>query len=71
MLKYRYACKYQPTNEPMNDLKTKANHKAWEIWQDARKTAASQENIVEWQRLNRATTALNAANPNYVQEGTN
>lgn len=53
----------------MNDIKTKANHRAWEIWQDARKTAAGQENIVEWQRLNRATAALNAANPDYVQEG--
>jgi hypothetical protein len=51
------------THKHMTDIKAQANHKAWEIWQDARKTAASHENIKEWQRLNRATTALDNANP--------
>lgn len=46
-------------------LKAQANHRAWEIWQDARKTAASYQNIEEWQRLNRVTVALNKAHPIY------
>lgn len=36
----------------------KANHEAWKIWQDARKTAASHQNIEEWQRLNKAVDTL-------------
>ena len=43
----------------MSDKQSAANFQAWEIWQSARKTAASHQDIKEWQRLNKAVTALN------------
>lgn len=42
----------------MNDIKVKANHAAWERWQSARKVAAREQSLEEWQRLNRFCTVL-------------
>lgn len=42
----------------MSDIKAKANHAAWERWQAARKVAAREKDIREWQRLNRFCTLL-------------
>lgn len=44
----------------MNNEQLKANHEAWKIWQGARKTAASHQNIEEWQRLNKAVDTLHS-----------
>lgn len=47
----------------MNKIKSQANHTAWERWQDARRKAAANEDVAEWQRLNRVTNALNVFHP--------
>lgn len=48
-----------------------ANFQAWEVWQSARKTAASHRDIKEWQRLNKAMNALalNNFSPLYQAKG--
>lgn len=48
-----------------DNKKANANHKAYEVWQDARKSAAGSGNIEEWQRLHRAVTMLNNFHPLY------
>lgn len=55
---------YTVTSKPC-PKKAAANHAAWEVWQEARMKAASNEDVTQWQRLNRATNALNAFHPTF------